>query len=401
MTQRVAIIGGGIIGASTAFQTALLASQRGLPVDVTLIEGSSVAAGASGKAGGLLALDWHGPSTASLAALSYKLHATLAREHGGADRWGFRQLDTLSVSADLSAKGAKPRTRALKNADLFPWLNKDVLTSSSILGSKDTTSQVHPEQFTAAMVEEAQKLGAKVVFGTVTALTKPSSGADGPYKLTVRGRDSGGETTVEADQVVVAAGPWTGELLKKLGVAGGRARTIRGSRAHSIVLKTAPGRDLPAQALFTSIKTKGGEAEPEVYNRPDGTSYICGPTDGSDLPTLASSVTVDDAAISKLLAQAAQLAPTHLSTSTDQAGAEQSALAEVVRRQACYLPVGSGGGDPVIGKLEGDAHERRGVYVASGHSCWGICNGPGTGLVMAELLLDGKVSSADIDELAP
>jgi glycine/D-amino acid oxidase-like deaminating enzyme len=41
------------------------------------------------------------------------------------------------------------------------------------------------------------------------------------------------------------------------------------------------------------------------------------------------------------------------------------------------------------------------VYVGSGLSCWGITQGPGTGLCLAELLVDGKVTSADITKLAP
>lgn len=34
-------------------------------------------------------------------------------------------------------------------------------------------------------------------------------------------------------------------------------------------------------------------------------------------------------------------------------------------------------------------------------SCWGITQGPGVGKCLAELILDGKVSSADISKLAP
>lgn len=41
------------------------------------------------------------------------------------------------------------------------------------------------------------------------------------------------------------------------------------------------------------------------------------------------------------------------------------------------------------------------LYLASGHSCWGINNAPGTGLLMAELLLDGEATSASLDGLEP
>jgi glycine/D-amino acid oxidase-like deaminating enzyme len=35
-----------------------------------------------------------------------------------------------------------------------------------------------------------------------------------------------------------------------------------------------------------------------------------------------------------------------------------------------------------------------GVYVASGHSCWGILNGPATGEAMAQLICQGKSTTS-------
>lgn len=51
-SRKVVVIGGGIVGSSTAFYL------KRRNVDVTILEASSIAAGASGKAGGLLAYDW-------------------------------------------------------------------------------------------------------------------------------------------------------------------------------------------------------------------------------------------------------------------------------------------------------------------------------------------------------
>jgi glycine/D-amino acid oxidase-like deaminating enzyme len=50
--MRVVICGGGVIGACTAY---FLSSPR---IDVIVVERTEVAAAASGKAGGFLALDW-------------------------------------------------------------------------------------------------------------------------------------------------------------------------------------------------------------------------------------------------------------------------------------------------------------------------------------------------------
>lgn len=53
---RVVICGGGIIGAATAYYL----SQQG--VGATVVEREALAAAASGKAGGFLALDWNDSS---------------------------------------------------------------------------------------------------------------------------------------------------------------------------------------------------------------------------------------------------------------------------------------------------------------------------------------------------
>jgi glycine/D-amino acid oxidase-like deaminating enzyme len=41
------------------------------------------------------------------------------------------------------------------------------------------------------------------------------------------------------------------------------------------------------------------------------------------------------------------------------------------------------------------------LLVAVGHNCWGINNAPGTGKVMAELILEGKAKSAQLHGLEP
>ena len=53
MDARVFIVGGGVVGASTAYYL----TQAGHR-DVTLVEAVEVAHAASGRAGGFLALDW-------------------------------------------------------------------------------------------------------------------------------------------------------------------------------------------------------------------------------------------------------------------------------------------------------------------------------------------------------
>lgn len=84
--------------------------------------------------------------------------------------------------------------------------------------------------------------------------------------------------------------------------------------------------------------------------------------------------------------------------------------AKIESTQACFRPE-STRDTPIIGKLG------TGLWMASGHSVWGICNGPGTGkitvrfsgwawnsmlrVIKAELIMDGEAKSADIRGLKP
>ena len=52
---------------------------------------------------------------------------------------------------------------------------------------------------------------------------------------------------------------------------------------------------------------------------------------------------------------------------------------------------------PLMGALD----DLSGVFVATGHNCWGMLNAPGSGLAMAELIADGQASSIDLAPFDP
>src|SRR5437667_12787604 len=87
--MRVVICGGGVIGACTAY----FLSRRG--VTVTVVERAEIAAAASGKAGGFLALDWCGGTPLDgLARRSFQLHAELSRDFAG--DWSYQRTTTYA-----------------------------------------------------------------------------------------------------------------------------------------------------------------------------------------------------------------------------------------------------------------------------------------------------------------
>lgn len=349
--RHAIVCGAGVVGASVAYFLA----RRG--VAVTIVERSGVACAASGKSGGFLALDWCDDSPLGpLARASFALHARLARDLG--TDYGYRRMTTFMVAArESGAVAGGHRVRAPA------WLDAAGVVTAE-LGSTETTAQVEPARFTAALVDGARALGAALRTGTVDDVRAH----DGVVGVRVDGE------TLSADAVVLALGPWTGRLAR-LGLP-----RVRGLKGHSVTLR---GPDVPADAVFVDYRTADGRAlEPEIFPRPDGTVYVCGMADPAPLPESPEAVEVSDVACATL-ARAAGRVSTAL------------AAAPIERRQACYRPV-TDDGLPLIGRVP----RVPGAYVATGHGPWGMLNAPATGLALAELVT-GATPSVDLRPFDP
>jgi len=351
----VIVCGAGVVGASVAYFLA----RRG--VAVTVVERSGVACAASGKSGGFLALDWcDGSPLGPLARASFALHAQLAKELG--TDYGYRRMDTFMMAARENGALAGGHRAAAPR-----WLDGSGIVTAT-LGSIETTAQVTPARFTAALLEAAQARGTTLRMAVVEDIARRDGAASGV--VTADGE------TLEGDAVILAMGPWTGRLAGRV-----KLPSIYGLKGYSVTL-AAP--EVPAHALFVDYRTADGRAlEPEIFPRPEGEVYVCGMADPAPLPESPELVEVNDDSCA-VLARAAGRVSTVL------------AQARVVRRQACYRPVPDDG-LPLIGRVPG----LRGAYVATGHGPWGILNAPETGLAMAELVADGAASLVDLRAFDP
>ena len=352
--RHVVVCGAGVIGASVAYFLA----RRG--VTVTIVERSGVACAASGKSGGFLALDWcDGSPLGPLARASFALHAELAREIP--TDYGYRRMDTFMVVAREHGT-----VRGGHRVAAPAWLDGAGVVTAA-LGSTETTAQIHPARFTSALVDAARARGCTLRIGVVEDVMRRDGAAGG---VRVDG------DTLDADAVVIAMGPWTGRLSKRLGLP-----NVQGLKGYSV---TFVGADVPAHALFMDYRTADGRAlEPEVFPRPDGEVYVCGMADLQPLPESAEGVEVSDAACATL-ARAAGRVSTAL------------AAAHIERRQACYRPV-TDDGLPLIGRVP----DLAGCYVATGHGPWGMLNAPATGSALAELIVAGAASLVDLEPFDP
>ncbi|KAF9781417.1 FAD dependent oxidoreductase-domain-containing protein [Thelephora terrestris] len=403
LPKKIVIVGGGIIGCTTAYYLSHHPSYRSDIDEITILEASTtgVAQGASGKAGGLVA-KWAYPR--ELVDVSFPEHVRLAELHNGTERWGWRYVncgswkgrgeDDPSLANPGSGVGdGGDKTNLEKTAGLgdpnlerrglpddLHWVKESLTDSYSPMAGDGETAQVHPYLFTTSMLELAQSKGVKLRLGAIAGpIAFDETNVTGVFYQTL--------TTpmefVPATHAILCAGPWTPNILPSV--------PVKATRAHSIVIQPQPDVQISPYVLFTEIdvpKRIGGKsASPEIYARPNNEVYACGPGDKSPLPYFVDHVKVDDAACEAIFQHVASISP-------------ELRAGTVVKKQACFLATVKKGklGGPIVGPAPRMAG---GYYIATGHTCWGICNAPGTAKVLTEHIYEGKITSANLSELAP
>lgn len=484
--QTIVIIGAGIVGVSAAYFTAKRVNEQYSDAQtrprVILIEQCEPGCSASGKSGGFLARHWSdGTDTEQLAQYSYDLHAALAQEHQGAERWGYRSLSTFSAEIDRipvtpakQQKTAHLRTAAesvvtsievitsqelstdshtthleysrpgspvgnqqtsthgsipvpamdgVKEvpASTAPWLRTEVVTKLREVGNQTNTAQVDPLKLTRSLLVAAKARGLESVRGRVIDVAETGrrlpiaeftadknwwkgirhgvedqqaitllenckedqkqpckTATSKPYVVMLdhEGRD------IPADQIVVACGAWANACLRweAFREVSASQIPIQGLRVHYLLAK--PKTDIPPQAVFAEINgtVYSGEDAIEIYPRPDGSVFVCGEAlDDPEMPPHNPFEPVYSKRATNRLKQIVSDVSPALSFDVVQYGL------------ACHLPVHAKG-IPIISKVP----DSKGLFIAAGHGCWGILNGPATGLAMSELLIDGKSTTLDL-----
>ena len=330
-----------------------------------------------------------------LVPLSYRLHAELAKQHEGEERWGYRRVNCGQLSAvarpsttstnikstqanDVSlqkvpdGEGSEASFKTGIPADL-DWFSTEAAGRYEEMGNLSTTAQVHPYQFTTAMAKLAAEKGVKIILGRVIDIDK----ANGVKSVTYIEKETSRTETIPATDVVIAAGPWTRSIYP--------TAPIEGLRAHSVTI--APSRPISAYAIFTEILMPSSSeyVSPEIYARPNNEAYACGEGDTLvPLPSTTADVEVDQSRCQAIIDQVSSIS-------------DELRDGQVLVRQACYLPnVSNGMRGPLVG-----ATGIKGLFIAAGHTCWGIQNGPGTGKLMSEFVFDGMAKSAKVASLDP
>lgn len=365
-TAEIVIVGGGVIGASTAHHLAARGAR-----DVLLLERGAICSGETARSGGFIQTHWDRRSEVRMIAKAREVFQQFDERIGGECGWvqnGYlhvtgarREAAVRATHEMLLAEGLE--SHWLDPAELRalqPLLNVDDLVGGAYEPSSGWAS---PVATTRSLADSARRRGARVREG-VSVLAIRHAG----------GRVTGVETSdgpVACRVVILAAGPRTSALH----IDRDRPLPIQLERGQVCYLDRPDG--LPGREIGFYDEVTG------LYTHPDGDTNLVGidwkfeqVADPEDYPR-----EIDPEYLRGARWRLAHRFP-RLRTSR---------LVRSVVGLYDFTP----DGQPIVDGPLGV----EGYYVAAGFSGIGFKSAPATGLALAELVLDGSATSVDIAHL--
>ncbi|MBM3312189.1 MAG: FAD-binding oxidoreductase [Candidatus Aminicenantes bacterium] len=363
-TAEVAIIGGGVIGASTAYHLA----RRGARGVVLLEREALFGMGSTSKCAGGVRYHFGTDINVRLSLLSLPAFERFEDETGfSADFRKCGYLFVLTSEHDLALfRGLAERLGRLSIRSEL-WTEADVRSRLPMMAWPDAVGALWgPDDGLAdngavvqGYISGAGRLGALCLSGIeVTGL------------LISGGRVEGVETTagtVAVPSVVNAAGAWAGLV----GRMAGLEIPVVPSRRQVVV--TAPLPEIPADFPFVIDFSQA------LYFHREGPALMTGMSNPGQTPGFDESVD-EGWELGHLLAAAARM------PLLERAG--------IVRRWAGLYEL-TPDRHPILGPVEA----LRGFYCGAGFSGHGFMHSPAAGLLLAEVILDGRARSLDISPL--
>ena len=408
-TQSTVILGAGIMGLSTAYYLAESGNTK--PDTIHLVEASpELFASASGKAAGFVASDWFGPPTASLGALSFRLHQELADKHDGKRNWGYSRSTGTSLmegsrwksqSEDwLAEGGSRADVAALHeyhSDGIGPgWLTRRKGDNVEMLSEHGGVAQVDPLRLCQFLLRESIRKGVRLHHPAKTVrVSQDENGEMSGIRIL---HESGTEHKIPCTRLLITAGAWTPSVFSTLFPASRLWIGISPLAGHSVVVKsprwTREHETKGCDAVFTTMRSG---FSPEIFSRLREEIYVAGLNDASiPLPDLPTEAKIDPSSIDELTKVSQRL--------LGKDGTDVSDL-QIIKEGLCFRPVTRRGvpilcqiPDKDLGGIVTKPGADGGVFAAAGHGPWGISQSLGTGKVMAEML-ERQKTSADVSAL--
>jgi sarcosine oxidase subunit beta len=363
-TADVVIVGGGIMGASTAYHLA----KRGCTNVVVLEAAEMFGLGSTGLNAGGVRYQFASPVNIELSKMSFGMMERFADEMGqeiGLRRCGYlfmldRVEDLEQFRRNVALQNSLGVPSRVVTTEEISALAPEVDVSGIIGGSWcPADGLVDPHGLLQGYVSNARRLGAAL---RTSAPVEAIEIVDGRI-AGVRTKDD----VIATKNVVIAAGPWSAGIGEMVGVD----IPIEPIRRQIAVTGPIPGLrpDFPFVIDFSR----------SLYFHREGPGILTGKSNNDEQASFDTSVDqewrlrhFEDAAYRLPLLAEAEIS------------AEWAGLYEVTPDD-----------QPILGKLP----EIDGLFICAGFSGHGLMHGPATGLLMAEEILDGKAHSIDIDPL--
>jgi 4-methylaminobutanoate oxidase (formaldehyde-forming) len=364
-TARVVIIGGGIVGCSTAFHLGKLGWG-----EVVLLERAKLTSGSSFHAAGLVGQLRTNANITQLLKYSVELYDNLEKETGQATGWKMngglrlacnqeRWTEVRRQATTARSFGLEMELLSAKEAqDLWPLMDVSDVVGAAFL---PTDGQTNPSDVTLALAKGARQGGVRIV-------------EDCPVEaiLVNKGRVTGVRTAhgeIACEIVVNCAGQWSRQVGKLAGV---NVPLISVQHQYMVtepiegIERTLPTLRDPDRLIYFKEEVGGlvmGGYEPNpipwaLDGIPEGFTFSLLDTNWDHFE--------------QLMTQALARVP----------ALEHAGVKELINGPESFTPDGN--------FILGEAPEVKGFYVGAGFNAYGIAGGGGAGKALAEWIVGGE-----------
>ncbi|MCB1492669.1 MAG: GcvT family protein, partial [Rhodobiaceae bacterium] len=364
-SAKAVIIGGGIVGCSTAYHLARLGW-----TEIVLLERQKLTSGSTFHAAGLVGQLRSSANITQLLGYSVDLYDRLEEETGLATGWKMNGGLRLACNQERWTEVKRQATTAhsfgldmqlltpKEAQDLWPLMTVDDVVGAAFL---PTDGQANPSDITQALARGARMAGAKIVEDCAVLSVETEAG-----KITGVTTSAG---TIATDTVVCCAGQWTRAFAKTIGV---NVPLVSVQHQYMITERidgVAPGLPtLRDPDRLTYYKEEVGGLVMGGYEPNPKPWAVDGIPDGFHFTLLDSDFDHFEPMMELALGRVPAL--------------ETAGIKELVNGPESFTPDGN--------FILGEAPEQTGFFVGAGFNAFGIASGGGAGMALAEWVHKGE-----------
>ena len=361
-SSKIVIVGGGIIGCSTAYHLAQMGQE------VLLLEKAQLTSGSTWHAAGLVGQLRSNANITRLLGYSIDLYKNLEAETGLATGWKMNGGLRLACNTERWTEVKRQATTAhsfgldmqlltpQEAQDLWPLMDIGDVVGAAFL---PTDGQANPADITQALAKGARAKGAKLVEHTpVTEI------------LTENGKITGVRTPqgdVMCEKLVLCCGQWTRELAKTIGVT---VPLVSVEHQYMVTEPCDVPSDLPTLRdpdRLTYYKEEVGGLVMGGYE-PNGIPWAQdGIPDPFDFQLLESNFDHFEQLVELALPRVPAL--------------QTAGIKQLINGPESFTPDGN--------FILGEAPEMANVFIGAGFNAFGIASGGGAGMALAEWVANG------------